>query len=374
MKKLITLGILIVVLTIPFKTVSAASASTLIEGPSSIKQDEIITLSYFVVGNENSIINASADIEYNSGDVEFISFTKASIPLWEISHFNNGTSIQVNAYATATPAPPQAEPITDKKLIGTIKFKVLATPGKTVTVSTANLRFSGPNSSISATTGSWSVTVYTPQIEASYGISVTNDGNGSAKASKTSAKKGDVITLDATPKEGYEFKEWQVVSGGVKVSGNKFTVGTTDVKIKAIFIQIPTDNPLPGNKLQELVVDGSSLYPPFDPDDPDMTDFILILPCGQTKIDISAIPAIDESIVEIIGAEELTKGSNIVQIIVIDSDGTVKEYTITVMVCEENDNIIEGKKSCWWWLLILMFVLGSTTGYGIDKYLLKKNK
>ena len=41
---------------------------------------------------------------------------------------------------------------------------------------------------------------------------ISPDGNGTASASPDKAVAGTEITLTATPKEGYRFKEWQVVS------------------------------------------------------------------------------------------------------------------------------------------------------------------
>jgi len=72
-----------------------------------------------------------------------------------------------------------------------------------------------------------------------FAVSVTNDGNGTAKASITSAKKGDTVILTASPDAGYKFKEWKVESGGVSVSDNKFTMPDKDVTIKAVFEKIP---------------------------------------------------------------------------------------------------------------------------------------
>ncbi len=66
-------------------------------------------------------------------------------------------------------------------------------------------------------------------------IKVTTDGNGTASASSETALTGNEITLTATPNEGYQFKEWQVIAGEVTITDNKFTLGTTDVEIKAIF-------------------------------------------------------------------------------------------------------------------------------------------
>ena len=68
-----------------------------------------------------------------------------------------------------------------------------------------------------------------------YSITVSNDGNGKATASPAKAPAGTEITLTATPKAGYHFKEWKVVSGGVTITGNKFTMFNDNVEIKAIF-------------------------------------------------------------------------------------------------------------------------------------------
>lgn len=72
-------------------------------------------------------------------------------------------------------------------------------------------------------------------VPTTYTVTVTNDGNGTASASPTSGTTGTEITLTAAPNNGYHFKEWQVISGGVMVSDNKFTIGTADVEIKAVF-------------------------------------------------------------------------------------------------------------------------------------------
>ena len=68
-----------------------------------------------------------------------------------------------------------------------------------------------------------------------YTVTVQNDGNGTATASVTTGIVGTEVTLTATPNSGYQFKEWQVVSGGVTVTDNKFTIGTENVVVKAIF-------------------------------------------------------------------------------------------------------------------------------------------
>ena len=58
---------------------------------------------------------------------------------------------------------------------------------------------------------------------------------GSATANPASGAEGTEIKLTATPNEGYTFLEWQVVSGGVTVEEDKFTLGAENVELKAVF-------------------------------------------------------------------------------------------------------------------------------------------
>ena len=71
-----------------------------------------------------------------------------------------------------------------------------------------------------------------------YTITVSDDGNGTATSSYDWGVKGKEIYLKASPNEGYKFKEWQVISGGVNIVDDKFTVGIENVEIKAIFEKI----------------------------------------------------------------------------------------------------------------------------------------
>ena len=68
-----------------------------------------------------------------------------------------------------------------------------------------------------------------------YAINVQTDGNGTASASATSASQGTEITLTASANSGYRFKQWQVISGSITISSNKFTMPASAVTVKAIF-------------------------------------------------------------------------------------------------------------------------------------------
>lgn len=68
-----------------------------------------------------------------------------------------------------------------------------------------------------------------------YSVTVSTDGNGTASASLTTAAAGTEITLTAKADAGYTFKQWQVITGGVTIKDNKFTMPVGNVEVKAIF-------------------------------------------------------------------------------------------------------------------------------------------
>ena len=97
-----------------------------------------------------------------------------------------------------------------------------------------------------------------PPATTEYSVKVSTDGNGTAMADKTSAAAGTVVTLTATPKSGYTFKQWQVVTGGVTIKDNKFTMPAGNVEIKAIFAKNAT--PPPGPAVNPFVDVPSGVY------------------------------------------------------------------------------------------------------------------
>jgi hypothetical protein len=70
-------------------------------------------------------------------------------------------------------------------------------------------------------------------------VTVLNDGNGTANANVTAAKSGETVSLNTVPNSNYRFKSWEVISGGVTVTNNSFTMPGNAVTIKAIFEKIP---------------------------------------------------------------------------------------------------------------------------------------
>ena len=88
----------------------------------------------------------------------------------------------------------------------------------------------------------WKNRVITPTT---YTVTVSNDGNGTGTAAPSTAAAGTTITLTAMPNEGYHFKEWEVISGGVTIKDDKFLMPNGNVEVKAIFEEdappVPTE-------------------------------------------------------------------------------------------------------------------------------------
>ena len=105
----------------------------------------------------------------------------------------------------------------------------------------------GAEHTVVATDNAGNTTMATVNIYRRHHVKVVSpDGNGTASASPDKAVAGTEITLTATPKDGYRLKEWQVISGGVTIVDDKFTMPDSNVEIKAIFEKdgppVPTEH------------------------------------------------------------------------------------------------------------------------------------
>ena len=103
-----------------------------------------------------------------------------------------------------------------------------------------------------------SITI-TKAVPTEHTVTVKTDGNGTASASPDKAVAGMEITLTAKPVEGYRFKEWEVISGGVTIVDDKFIMPDSNVEVKAVFEEdappAPTDPAKPS-----ISVTGSYTY------------------------------------------------------------------------------------------------------------------
>ncbi len=82
-------------------------------------------------------------------------------------------------------------------------------------------------------------------------VTVSDEDAGTAAADPVSGYAGTEVTLSYTENPGWKFREWEVVSGGVTVTENRFTLGKQNAKIRAVFEKnAPSD--LSGAKISKI--------------------------------------------------------------------------------------------------------------------------
>ena len=97
-----------------------------------------------------------------------------------------------------------------------------------------------------------------------YSITVYDDGNGKASSSVEKGTEDTEVTLSATPHDGYQFKEWQIISGDISITDNKFLIKKNNVEIKAIFEPIQRTVSFNANGgsgiMEKVVVENNSSF------------------------------------------------------------------------------------------------------------------
>jgi hypothetical protein len=94
-----------------------------------------------------------------------------------------------------------------------------------------------------------SLTVFQAKASESHPVTVLSDGNGYASPTVDGLFRngnfvypGEEVYVITWPSEGYRLKKLEVISGGVIIETNRFTMPDNAVTIKAIFEQIPIGN------------------------------------------------------------------------------------------------------------------------------------
>lgn len=174
-----------------------------------------------------------------------------------------GRTYDYNVYVSTTTAPPSGrEEIPD---------------GFTLLYSRTNNTESGQQSTISTSavaryvlveiTGCSAYSSATPYVGASiyelevYGtptlrsVTVESTSGGTAGADASSVPGGTLVTLTATPDQGYYLKEWRVLSGTVIIQNNRFIMPDEDVVIQAVFEEGLSDANIPGDVNRDGIVD-----------------------------------------------------------------------------------------------------------------------
>ncbi len=111
--------------------------------------------------------------------------------------------------------------------------------------------------------------IVTPPTPADHSITINPTTNGTVKADKEKAKKGDTVTLTINPTAGYELKEIKVMAGTdiITVTGNTFTMPDADVTVTVTFKEKTGTPPTPPTPTPDTYT------PPYTPDYYDYYDY-----------------------------------------------------------------------------------------------------
>ncbi len=227
-------------------TVQAGTGGTASASPTSAEKGTKITLNATPDGGyhfkEWQVISGGVTISNNS-----FTMPAANVTVKAVFEKDGSTPPQPTRYSvtvqagtggTASASPTSAEKGTKITLTATpdsgYHFKEWQVISGGVTISNNSFTMPAANVTVKAV---FEKDGSTPPQPTRYSVTVQAGTGGTASASPTSAEKGTKITLTATPDSGYHFKEWQVISGGVTISNNSFTMPDTNVTVKAVFVK-----------------------------------------------------------------------------------------------------------------------------------------
>lgn len=171
-----------------------------------------------------------------------------------------------------------------------------------------------------------------------YEITITGE-NGSAQAkvagkTVTKATEGEKVTLVPLPDKGYTLSKWTVMSGGVEISDNAFTMPAANVAIEAEFVEAPFNgfdyitDPVFNEYCQQFDTDSDGLLTQQEADEVTVIEMI-----GQPWTDNPLAKSLD-------GIEIFT---NLIELYIpfhdikaLDLSGNV---VLEVLECNNNDNL-----------------------------------
>ena len=213
---------------------SLVTGSTLPDGLTLAESTGVISGTPTADGTFNFTVKAANGGGSDSKELSITIGEQTNVPVNRVLLNKTSTTLTVGntetLTATVEPANATNKAVTwssDNESVATVDANGLVTA---VGAGTANIKVETEDGKF---TDTCTVTVNPVQ----YTVTVQTDGNGSASASPASAPAGTAVTLTADPDSGYRFKGWEVVSGGVTISGNQFTMPAGNVTVKAVFVR-----------------------------------------------------------------------------------------------------------------------------------------
>ncbi len=387
---ILTVFVLCFALILPM-TVSAASASSSLTGPDTVRAGDTITLSFNLKGS--GIFGASGTLSYDSSQVTLLETTQNIGSPWVVE-FNNNNFV---AYDNNL-----SNPINSNKTLFTATFKVKPiTAGTNIKISYTDVKTSDGSADTNLGTVTYSKTVASP-------LATDNNLESLVVSNATISPAFSAGTTSYTASVPFEVSKLNVsataADGKAKVSVNNPTLitnETTEVTVtvtaengakKTYTISVnraqdPNYKASDNNKLSGISVDGFLLSPAFNTD---TTRYVVWLPYETTSVKISGSAADGKASVAVEGGENLAAGQdNPVKVICTAENGDKKEYTVIVkraaahdgsieqlpdesltnkpVDTQPNDTTTKTKDSiAWWWLLIVgvgALAIGAVVGF-----------
>lgn len=404
-KKLLIILVAVAMLTAMLPvSVSAASASAWINGPSTVRAGDTITLSFVLSGT--NIYGASGTLSYDSSQLT-LTGTSQSIGSGWIVEFNGGNFAAYDNNLSA--------PINSSATLFKATFQVNnVAAGTGITVSCQGVRASDGTEDAQLGTISYSVTVAPPlssdnalksmtvsnaSISPAFSPSVTN--YSASVPYETSKLNVSAVAND--PKAGVSVNSPTLTPNGttavtVTVTAENGATKTYTISVKRA--QDPNYVPSDNNMLSAIAVEGFLLSPVFDPN---RTDYVIWLPYEVDSVVISGQAEHSLASVKVEGGSELVAGAdNEIKVICIAENGTERVYTViakrgpaheevltdppetTEAPTEEIEPTTETTEptpveetnggGITVLLIVLAFIVGAACGFGIDFFLRKKKK
>ena len=345
MKKIIsilTILVLCFTMVVPM-SVSAASASATLTGPSTVRAGDTITLNFNL--NGSGIYGVSGTLSYDSNQVTLSKTTQKIGSPWAVE-FNGNNFV---AYDNNL-----SNPINGNKTLFTVTFKVKSVaPGTTIKISYANVAASDGSADKNIGTVSYSKSVSAP-------LSAENNLTNLTVSNATISPAFSAGTTSYTASVPFEVSKLEVSATAkdskatVKVNSPKLAVnGTTKVTVtvtaesgakKTYTISVkraqdPNYQESGNNNLSNITVEGFLLSPKFDTN----TDkYVVWLPYETENVTVKGTAADKNASVEVVGGDNLAAGQdNEVKVICTAENGDKKEYTIIVKRAAAHDGSVE---------------------------------
>lgn len=211
--------------TLPLGTLSGSAAATVSAAAVDAGANVRITQADALPGDATVSVTSQNGLVNKTYTIHLV-LAGSAAPTYEVTVTSGSGAGSYAQRATVTlsadPAP-SGKRFKEWNITPTVTF--LGSTGETNTA----VQFAMPGKAVAATA------VYEALPESVYAVNVQSDGNGIANVNVTSAVAGAEMTLTATPNSGFRFKKWQVISGGVNVADNIFTMPGNDVTVKAVF-------------------------------------------------------------------------------------------------------------------------------------------